>query len=85
MHAAYAGLMTGLECEAPLWQDLLAARDQADPLIRFAHHYYEIAHGRDAETHARALDALCASPPPELAAIVEAVGMRLPAPGLSSS
>ncbi|MCC6555928.1 MAG: SIR2 family protein [Polyangiaceae bacterium] len=75
LHAAYAGLMTGLECDAPIWRDLLAARDESDPLIRLAYHYHEIAQGRASRAHAHGIDALRAAPPPGLADVLDAAGL----------
>jgi hypothetical protein len=73
--------MTGIECEAQVWQDLLEGRDRSDPLIGFAHLLYDIARFSPGEANARALDALRASPRwPEVAPLLEAAGLSFPAP-----
>ena len=68
-HAAYASLMTGLECKLPVTPDL------TDPRVRVSHILYELCNFRDAESNIRDLEAEIASPAPELRPLLEASGL----------
>lgn len=72
-HAAYATLMTGLECKLPFTPDL------SDPRVRFSHLLYELCNFRDTEANARKLAQEITSPAPELRPLLEAAGLLAPA------
>lgn len=74
-HAAYAGLMTGLECREPVWQELLETRDRSDPRVRVSFALYELCHFREEETNLRALEDALKAPSAELRPILEAAGL----------
>lgn len=73
-HAAYASLMTGLECKLPTVPDL------ADPRVRFSHLLYELCNFRDPEANARKLQDAIATPAPELRPLLEAAGLLVASP-----
>jgi hypothetical protein len=73
-HAAYAALMTGLPLDGPVWQNLLARRDQEDPLICFAFHLYELCHIRDEEQNGRVLNEFLAGCPVPCRRMLELAG-----------
>jgi predicted MPP superfamily phosphohydrolase len=68
-HAAYASLMTGLECELPFAPNL------ADPCVFFSYLLYELCNFRDAESNLRKLEQAIASPASELRPLLEAAGI----------
>jgi 3',5'-cyclic AMP phosphodiesterase CpdA len=74
-HAAYAGLMTGLECRAPVWQGLLETCNRDDPRVRVSFALYELCHFRDEETNLRALADVLKASSAELRPILEAAGL----------
>jgi hypothetical protein len=71
-HAAYATLMTGLECKLPFTPDL------TDPAVRVSLLLYELCNFRDAAANVQKLEQEIASPAPELRPLLEAAGLLAP-------
>jgi hypothetical protein len=71
-HAAYASLMTGLECKPHVSPDL------EDPRIRVSLLLHELCNFRDVETTFRKLEAEIASAGPELLSMLQTAGLVTP-------
>ena len=71
-HAAYATLMTGLECNLPVVPDL------SDPRVRISHILYELCNFRDDALNVQKLEAEIAAAGPDLRPMLEAAGLISP-------